>query len=140
MVEVARGDLTITVSGSGAIEVSHYMDLTFGVNGRIGRLFVTEGDEVIQGEVIAKLEMDALELALVQAKVAYAQAQVAVAQYEVAMAQAGVAVTQAEINVKSAEIALEQTTKTSTLSDLIIAQAEVDTAKSNLADSLWRLG
>lgn len=139
-VKVTSGNLLITVSGSGTIEVSHDMDLTFGVAGRIDKLLVKEGDKVIKGEVIAKLETDALELALVQAKVAYAQAQVAVAQYEVAVAQAGVAVTQAEINQKSTEIALEQTIKTSSVSDVRIAQAEVDTAKSNLADSIIRLG
>lgn len=136
LVKVARGDLTITVSGSGTIEVSHDMDLTFGVAGRIDKLFVKEGDQVKEGDALAKLETDALELALAQAKITYAQAQLAVTQYEVALAQAGVAVTQAEVNLKSADIALEQTIKTSSLSDVRIARADVDTAQRNLDDSM----
>ena len=138
-VKVARGDLTITVSGSGTIEVSNQMNLAFGTAGRIEKLLVKEGDEVKQGDVIARLETDALQLSLTQAKVSYAQAQVAVSQYDVAVSQATVTVTQAEISLKSAQIALDQTTRTSTLSDLRIAQANVDTAKSNLDDSLMRL-
>jgi HlyD family secretion protein len=138
-VEVERGDLTITVSGSGTIEASNEANLSFGIGGRIEQLLVREGDTVAQGEVVAKLETDALALALAQADVAYAQAQLAVKQYDVAVSQATVAVTQAEINLKSAEIALEQTTRTSTLSDLRIAQADVDTAKRNLDDSLLTL-
>ena len=138
-VKAVSGNLTISVSGSGTVEVSHEVDLSFGTSGRIARLLVKEGDDVSQGQVIAKLETDALELAMAQAKVAYVQAQLAVKQNDVAVSQSGVAITQAGINLKSAQIALEQTVKTSSLSDLRIAQADVDTAKSNLADSLIRL-
>lgn len=135
-VKVVRGDLTITVSGSGTLEMIHEADLTFGTAGRIEKLFVEEGDEVSQGEVLARLETDALELSLAQAKVAYAQAQLTANQSALGVTQAQVAVTQAEISLKSAEIALEQTSKTTSLSDVRIAQAEVDTAKRNLADSI----
>ncbi len=138
-VKVVSGNLTLTVSGSGAIGLSHEIDLTFGTAGEIASLFVKEGNEVKQGDVIAKLETDALELALAQAKVAYVQAQLAVKQYDVAVSQAGVTVAQAGINLKNAQIALEQTIKTSSLSDIRIAQADLDTAKSNLSDSLLRL-
>ncbi|OGO24113.1 MAG: hypothetical protein A2Z28_06205 [Chloroflexi bacterium RBG_16_51_9] len=135
-VKVERGDLSIKVSGSGTVEVSHEADLTFGTSGRIIKLFVKEGDDVSQGEIIAKLETDSLELALAQAMVTYAQTQLSVNQSALAVTQAQLAVTQAGINVKSAEIALEQTIKTSSVSDIRIAQADLDTAKRNLADSL----
>lgn len=138
-VKVTRGNLTVTVSGSGTIEEPHELNLTFGVAGRIDKLSVKEGDVVKQGDVIARLETDALELTLTQAKVSYAQAQVAVSQYDLAVSQAAVAVTQAEINLKNAQILLDQTTKTSTLSDLRIAQAQVDTASRDVADSLFTL-
>ena len=138
-VKVTSGNLTITVSGSGTVEVSHEIDLTFGIAGTIDKLLVKEGDEVNQGDVIAKLETDSLELALAQAKVAYVQAQLAVKQNDLAVSQAGVAVTQAGINLKSAQIALEQTVKTSSVSDIRIAQADLDVAKNNLSDSLLRL-
>ncbi|MFC2071502.1 efflux RND transporter periplasmic adaptor subunit [Chloroflexota bacterium] len=131
LVEVVRGDLTVTVSGSGNIEVSNEAKLTFGVGGRIDKIYVEEGDNVTEGKVLAKLETDTLELALTQARVAQTQAQVAVTQAEVA-------VTQAEINLKNAEIALEQTDTTYSLSDFRVAQADVDEAERNLEETLLR--
>ncbi|MFC1984933.1 biotin/lipoyl-binding protein, partial [Chloroflexota bacterium] len=99
-VEVVRGDLTVTVSGSGQIEVSNDVELAFGSGGTIDKIYAKEGDEVSEGDVLAKLETDALELALTEALVAYNKAQVAVTEAEVAVTRAEVAVTQAEISLK----------------------------------------
>ncbi|MFC2020486.1 efflux RND transporter periplasmic adaptor subunit [Chloroflexota bacterium] len=146
LVEVMRGDLALTVSGSGNIEVSDDVELTFGIAGRLDEILVEEGDEVSEGEVLARLETDALELALAQAEVAYTQAEVAILEADVAVTQAELAittaeaaVTQAEINLKDAEINLEQTIITSTVSDIRVAQAEVTIAKRDLDDALWTL-
>lgn len=138
-VKVTRGDLTITISGSGTIETPHKLDLTFGVGGRIEKLLVKEGDQVKKGELIAQLETDSLALSLAQAKITYAQTELTVKQYELAVSQAIVAVTQAEIALKTAEIALEQTTRTASLTDVRVAQAEVETTKRNLDDSIITL-
>jgi HlyD family secretion protein len=137
-VKVTTGNLTITVSGSGTIEVSHEANLTFGLTGKIDKILVKEGDKVQQGDVIAKLETDAYELSLSQAKVAYAQAELALQQDIIAVGQAETAVTQAEIAKQSAEIALDQTLTTS-VSDIKVAQAQLDAAKRNLSDSLMWL-
>ncbi|MDP7524961.1 MAG: efflux RND transporter periplasmic adaptor subunit [Dehalococcoidales bacterium] len=146
LAEVARGDLTITVSGSGNIEVSQDLELTSGVGGRIEEILVEEGTLVSEGEVLVRLETDTLQLALTQAEVTNTQAEVtvveaevALAQAEVALAQAGVVVTQAEINLKNAEIGLEQTIITSTLSDIKVAQAEVDVVRRDLDAALSTL-
>jgi len=96
LVEVVRGDLTVTVSGSGNLEVSNEMELAFGVGGRVDKIYVEEGDEVSESEVLAKLETDTLELALAQAQVARVQAQAARAQARVAQVQAQAAQTQAQ--------------------------------------------
>ncbi len=45
-VEVVRGDLMVTVSGTGNIEVSNEAYLAFGVGGKVGKIYVTEGEEV----------------------------------------------------------------------------------------------
>jgi len=137
LVEVERGDLEITVSGSGNIEVYDELRLTFGISGKVEEIFVKEGDRVSEGDVIASLETDSLELALAQAEVAYAQAELAVTEAEIGVIQAEGAVIQAEVVLKNAEISLEQTAKTSSVSDIRIAQAEVDTAKRNLDEALW---
>ena len=77
LVEVVRGDLIVTVSGSGNIEVSNEMELTFGVAGKVDEIHVQEGDEVSEGDVLAQLDTSSLEQALAQAKLALAQAKLA---------------------------------------------------------------
>jgi len=93
-VEVVRGDLIVSVSGSGNIVVSNKANLTFGSSGKIAKIYVEEGDEVDEGDILAKLDTDYLELALTQA--------------QVALTGQEIAVSQAEVNVTKAEIALEK--------------------------------
>jgi len=79
-VEVMRGDLIISVSGSGSIDVSNETELAFDGGGEVGGIYVEESDEVNQGDLLALLvpfDTDALELALTQARAALEQAQVA---------------------------------------------------------------
>jgi RND family efflux transporter MFP subunit len=74
-VEVVRGDLTVTVSGSGYIGVTNEKQLAFGSGGKIEKLFVEEGDEVKKGEILATLDTSALELSLSQAQLARDEAE-----------------------------------------------------------------
>jgi len=67
LVEVVRGDLTVIVSGSGNITVSRDASLAFGTGGKVEAIYVEAGDQVSQGEVLARLDTGVLELALAQA-------------------------------------------------------------------------
>lgn len=69
-VEVVRGDLTVTVSGSGNISVSNEKNLGFGSGGKIDEIYVDEGDKVSKGDILARLDTSTLELAIIQAKLA----------------------------------------------------------------------
>jgi len=69
LIEVVPGDLMVTVSGSGNIEVSNEAYLAFGVGGTVGELYVEEGDEVTQGQLLASLDTTSLELAVKTAEV-----------------------------------------------------------------------
>ncbi len=131
-VKVVRGDLKVTVSGSGNLEVSNEIKLAFGVGGRVDKIYVEEGDEVSQGDVLAKLETDALELALARSKVAYTQAQVAVTQAEVA-------VTQAQVAWQTAEYNLNQALELYTWPEIKTMQADVDEAKAYVDYTSWNL-
>ena len=91
--EVARGNLTVSVSGSGNTVVTDKVRLAFGSGGKIDRIYADETDEVNKGDILAELDTDYLELALTQA--------------QVALAGQEIAVSQAEVNKKYAEIALE---------------------------------
>ena len=123
LVEVVRGDLTVTVSGSGNIEISNEIKLAFGVAGRIDKLYVEEGDNVSEGEVLARLETNDLELALTQAQVAQTRA-------EVAVTQAQVAVTKADLAVATAEYELSKAQDLNPETDILRARAVVNEART----------
>ena len=75
LAEVARGDLMVSVSGSGNVIVSDEVNLAFGTSGKIARIYVKDSDEVNKGELLAKLDTGPLELALAQAQAALDQAE-----------------------------------------------------------------
>jgi len=77
IVEVARGDLTVSVSGSGHIEAVSDVELAFDKGGEVSKIYVEAGDEVNSGLLLAVLvptDEEALELAVTQAEVALLQA------------------------------------------------------------------
>ena len=55
-VEVERGDIAISVTGSGTVEATRESRLTFGSAGKVEKILVKEGDEVRKGDVLAKLD------------------------------------------------------------------------------------
>jgi HlyD family secretion protein len=75
LVEVVRGDLSVIVSGSGNITVSQDASLAFGTGGKVEAVYVKAGDEVSQGDVLARLDTGLLELSLAQAELALASAE-----------------------------------------------------------------
>ncbi|MFC1984044.1 efflux RND transporter periplasmic adaptor subunit [Chloroflexota bacterium] len=106
MVEVVRGDLSVSVSGSGNIVVSNDARLVFGAGGKVDKIFVDEDDEIAEGEVVAKLETAPLEMALTQAQAALVQAQITWTQTQLAQNQADTALSQAQAAQNQAQIAL----------------------------------
>lgn len=79
LVEVVRGNLTVSVSGAGNIAVANEENLTFeSSSGKVNKIWVEVGDEVSEGQllaVLAPLDTEALELALTRAQVALATAE-----------------------------------------------------------------
>ena len=146
LVEVARGDLLISVSGNGNIETSREAMLSFGSGGRIDKISVEEGDEVTEDDVMASLDARTLELAKTQTEVALTQAQIALTQARVAQQTAEfalentrdkeaaleLALLQAQIGVRTAEHALDETRDIYTWPDIETAQEDVDEAEAFL--------
>jgi len=153
VVEVARGDLTVIVSGSGNIETSRDARLSFGSGGRIDRIYVEKGDEVSQGQVLAELDTDALELAKTQAEVALTQAELALTQAQLNQQTAEynlkntrdtkdtleLALLNAQINLRNAEHHLDETRDIYTWPEIEVAQDDVDDWKAFL-DYLMLMG
>ncbi|MFC1915813.1 efflux RND transporter periplasmic adaptor subunit, partial [Chloroflexota bacterium] len=142
-VEVIKDDLTVSVSGNGNLETSREARLSFGSGGRIDRIYVEEGDKVSQGEVLAELDSDALELAKTQAEVALTQAEVALTQAQLAQKTSEynlkntldtketleLTLFNTQISLDQVKYNLEQVQDLYTWSDIKIAQADVDEAE-----------
>ncbi len=145
-VEVERGDLFVTVSGSGNIETSEDANLSFGAGGRIDKIYIEEGDRVTKGDILAELDTDSLELARDQAQYALTQAEVALTQAELSQKTAEyeldnildqkdaleLALFNAQIDVRSAEHHVDETQDIYTWPDIETAQKDVDNAKAFL--------
>ncbi|MFC2018765.1 efflux RND transporter periplasmic adaptor subunit [Chloroflexota bacterium] len=74
-VEVMRGDLMVSVNGSGNIGLTDEDKLAFTASGKISEILVSEDDKVTRGQVLARLDTDALELAVLNAEIALDQAE-----------------------------------------------------------------
>jgi HlyD family secretion protein len=67
--EVTTGDLTTEVSGTGKIVAPNAVDLSFSTTGKVAELTVNPGNQVEEGDVLAKLDrISALEEAVESAK------------------------------------------------------------------------
>ncbi len=144
VVGAKRGNMNITISGSGNIEASEDAKLSFGVSGRVEKIYAEEGDRVSKGDMLAKLETDVLELAVTQARVALAERQVAVTQAEVALSGRQVAITQAEVALTGQQVGVTQSEVALTEQQVAVTQAQVtlETAEYNLYEAqdiyVWR--
>jgi HlyD family secretion protein len=121
LVNVTRGDLTLSVSGKGKIETLREARSTFGSGGKLEKILVKEGDNVKAGDVMAKLDTSPLTLALNQSQMAVTQAEVAL--------------TQAQLAQQTAEHNLESTRNSDDSLQLAMLNAQIalDTAQNNLA-------
>ena len=68
---VERGDLKKTVSTSGYLQPADEKILTFGLNGEIEEVLISEGKRVTEGEALVRLEKSQQELNYLKAKNAY---------------------------------------------------------------------
>jgi RND family efflux transporter MFP subunit len=88
--EVTRADIVKTVFVDGSLEVSNTAYLSFGVTGTVTEVLVEEGNNVTEGQVLARLDAPSLEssaeMAELQVEIAEQQVKAARAQYEIALA------------------------------------------------------
>jgi HlyD family secretion protein len=117
---VARGDLSLKVTGNGKIEATREARLTFGSGGKVAEILVKEGDRVNAGDVLARLDTDPLALAQNQSRMSLTQAQGSLVQAQLAQ--------------KTAEYNLENTRNSADSLQLALLNAQIarDTAQANL--------
>ena len=131
--QVSRGDVVISVSGSGTLVAASEATLGFEVSGYLEEVYVAVGDRVKEGDVLAKMETDELEMAIVEA-----DAKVRLAQIDLDDARKGptnAELASAESAIKNAQAALDvaQLTYKSTLNSDLDAAVRAD-----YLDYLWR--
>lgn len=151
---VQRGNLTVDITASGNLELAKTADLAFDIAGTVETVDVEVGDNVTEGQLLAKLDTTAWEdkittlerqLTAAQRKVTTTQRAVTTAERALSTAQKNanstveakeLALAQQEITLKNAQIALENAQNTYTGPDIEAAQAAVDRAKAYLQYAL----
>lgn len=76
---VERGELALTIDGTGSLATGKAVSLAFAGGGTVDEVFVAEGDGVVAGQPIAVLDTRDLRLALQSAEASLASAQVELA-------------------------------------------------------------
>ncbi|MDY7040788.1 MAG: efflux RND transporter periplasmic adaptor subunit [Chloroflexota bacterium] len=67
-VVVSRGDLVVSVSATGSVAPESQVNLSFGMMGEVDEVLVEEGQTVEAGQLLARLDTEQLEFALLAAE------------------------------------------------------------------------
>lgn len=79
-VTAQRGVVASTVSGSGNIEAAKQLDLGFKTSGVVSHIFVSQGQHVVQGQLLAELDPESAEVTLEQSRATLKTAQASLAE------------------------------------------------------------
>ncbi|MBI2171207.1 MAG: efflux RND transporter periplasmic adaptor subunit [Chloroflexi bacterium] len=144
LIPVQLGDLVNQVSTSGGLLFPNKEALTFGAQGTVAEVLVSEGQAIEAGQPLARLDaatIASLEKSAAQARVTLRNSQDALDQartphsaQEIALAQAAVA--NARLSLRNAQDALDTLLDKDSLEHLAEAQAAVDNASLNLASTV----
>ena len=111
---VTRGDIVITVDGSGELVPAAELELTFRTSGVLDEVLVEVGDRVLENDLVARLETESLERAVADADVEVQLAELELADVregpgEAELADASAAVRDARVELSLAQDAYERT-------------------------------
>ncbi|WP_413162201.1 efflux RND transporter periplasmic adaptor subunit [Capilliphycus salinus ALCB114379] len=131
---VQRSDrYEVSRSYTGEIAALRASDLGFERGGKLIEVFVSEGDRVEAGQILARLESEEIEAQLSQAEAALDRFQADLAELEAGSRPEDIAAAQARLNRAQANLAeLEAGSRSE---DIAIAIAELDEAEARLADA-----
>jgi HlyD family secretion protein len=123
---VQKKDLTQTVSEVGTVESPSQIDLNFNAPGKLASKFVGVGDSIKAGEVLAQLDLSALNIQRDQAAATLVSAQASLSKLLQGVTPAQLAVSQAQVDQANAAYASAQDSlnKTNTTVAQDIAQAQ----------------
>jgi len=122
---VKRGELTQTVSATGAVQSAKEIELNFSSQGRLTFLGAKEGDQISAGQILARLDA-----ASVEAQVRQLRAEVAAANADLARVRAGVSAQ--DISLTKAQVSKAQSDIDSLLSE---QSGQLDALKEKTVDN-----
>lgn len=129
-VEVAKGNLVLTVTSTGTVKPTQISDLSFRSSGLVEQVYVLTGDTVKKGQPLAKLETRTLEMAVKQADIDLGTSRISLETLtsgarpeDVSSANASVASSKQRLTTMEAQ---------GTPQDIATAQANYLTAKTRL--------
>jgi RND family efflux transporter MFP subunit len=141
---VVRDTFEATVSATGSVRAERTQRLAFNTSGTVAEIMVEEGDEVVAGQVLARLDDANLALSVRQAEAALAIAQAQLARTEagpsaeeIAAAEASLTIAQvgvqtAEAGVAAARANLSRVRAGASEQELAIAARRIEEAKNAL--------
>ncbi|MHB8705556.1 MAG: efflux RND transporter periplasmic adaptor subunit [Coriobacteriia bacterium] len=126
--QVSTGTISVTVAGTGNIEVDGTTDVYPSVSGEVATIEVKEGTAVTTGTVLFTLDAASAEAATAKAYASYTQAKGQVSQAEAS-------VIKAQNSLADLKDRADEPSSTVTTADINAASAEVTSAKANLASA-----
>lgn len=97
-------DLAIRVTASGVVQPIQHVNLSPRLSGRLEALYVEQGDQVTQGQVLAQMQDDERQAELLQVQGSLEQAQARLAELEVGSRPEEIAQAQAVVTIRAAQI------------------------------------
>ena len=143
-VEVEAADVTVRIEATGEVQPVQRVNLSPKTQGRLERLYVEQGDEVSQGEIVAEMENQELLSQLDQAQARLARTRARLQEWENGpraeeIDRARGSVRQAESRLASAEANLAQLRAGNRPEDIAEAEAAVNRAQSGIREAESRL-
>ena len=133
---VTRGDIVKTVLVDGNLEMPNKAYLSFGITGTVTEVLVAEGDNVIEGQVLARLEAPSLQasidMAELQVEIAEEQVKAARAQYEIAKDNLDWGVPGVSEDVLELQVDIARASWQTAKLNLEIAELNLESAELNL--------
>jgi HlyD family secretion protein len=143
-VEVDAADVRVRIEATGEVQPIQRVNLSPKTQGRLEQLYVEQGDEVSQGEVVAVMENDELASQLAQAEARLDRARARLAERENGprieeIERARSSVRQAESRLASAEANLAQLEAGNRPEDIAEAEAALTRARSSIREAESRM-
>jgi HlyD family secretion protein len=132
-VTVERGDIEATVDATGTVEPAAQVRLSFRTGGTIEAALVQEGDEVREGDVLARLDTAELELTVTQAELGLTNGEA-----NLSRIQAGADaedIEAARASLESAEAAVARLRAGPTEDEITVARADLVRAEIALREA-----